>query len=158
MIYLLIKTLHILGAILFLGTGLGSAYYKWRADRSGNLEVIAWCQREIVFADWIFTVPAGIIMPVTGISMMHLYGFPWTSPWIIIGFAGYAIAGICWLPAAFLQIKMRTLADEALEKGRELPPEFHKANRIWMILGFPAFLASIGVLWVMVSKGSYWSA
>ena len=34
MTYLSLKTLHILSMVLLFGTGLGSAFYKWMADRS----------------------------------------------------------------------------------------------------------------------------
>ncbi|MDQ5918954.1 MAG: hypothetical protein QG660_2069, partial [Pseudomonadota bacterium] len=37
MTYMTLKTLHILSMVLLFGTGLGSAYYKWMADRSGNV-------------------------------------------------------------------------------------------------------------------------
>jgi len=32
--HLSLKTLHILSMVLLFGTGLGSAFYKWMADRS----------------------------------------------------------------------------------------------------------------------------
>ena len=34
--YQILKSLHILSAILLFGTGLGSAFYKYFADRSGK--------------------------------------------------------------------------------------------------------------------------
>ncbi|MCP4805132.1 MAG: DUF2269 domain-containing protein [Proteobacteria bacterium] len=148
----LIKSVHVLGAVLFLGTGLGSAWYKWRADRAGDVRIVAWCQREIVLADWVFTVPSGILMPLTGGLLVHLYGLPWSTPWVQAAIGLYVVAGLCWLPAAGLQLKMRRLADEAVARATELPPEFHAANRIWLALGFPAFLASIAAVWVMVAK------
>ena len=67
MLILVLKTIHVLGAVLFLGTGLGSAYYKFRAGASKDARVVAWCDAEVVRADWIFTVPAGLIMPVSGL-------------------------------------------------------------------------------------------
>jgi len=34
-LFLLLKTVHILSATLLFGTGLGSAFYLWRAHRRG---------------------------------------------------------------------------------------------------------------------------
>lgn len=51
MLYLSLKTLHILSMLLLFGTGLGSAFYKWMADRSGNLAHIAVTNRHVVLAD-----------------------------------------------------------------------------------------------------------
>ncbi len=149
---LILKTVHVLAAVLFLGTGLGSVYYKMRADRSGQIEVIVWVQKSIVLADWLFTVPAGIVLPVTGLWMVHLYNMSLTAPWILLGMIGYAIAGITWLPAAFLQLRMREMAQRALDEGTPLPPMFARYNRYWMMLGVPSFLAALATVWVMVYK------
>lgn len=149
---LLLKLVHVLAAILFLGTGLGSACYKLRADRSGDVRVVAWCQRNIVLADWLFTVPSGIALPLTGIWLAHIYRFPLTTPWILTGIVGYCVAGIAWLPAAWLQILMRRLADAAVERDEPLPPLFMRYHRIWLGLGFPSFTAAIVALAAMVTK------
>lgn len=74
-LYTLIKTLHVLGAIFFLGVGAASAWYKFQADRSGDLRVIAWCQRQIVLADWMFTTSSALIMPLTGIWLQRFLVF-----------------------------------------------------------------------------------
>ena len=154
MIIFLLKTVHVLSAALFFGTGLGSAWYKWRADRSGDVRSIAWIQREIVLADWLFTVPSGVLLPVTGVAMAWSYGLPLTTPWIATGIAGYTVAGLCWLPAAWLQLRMRRLADQAVLRGEPLPDAFHRAARQWLLLGVPAFLAAALTIWVMVAKGA----
>jgi uncharacterized membrane protein len=149
---LLVKTLHILAATVFLGTGMGTAYLKARADRSGELAVVAWAQREIVLADWIFTIPSALALPLTGAWMVEHYQLPWSTRWIVVGAVGYVAAGILWLPACFLQIRMRRLAAEALAQGTPLPPAFHRANRAWLLLGGPAFLAAATSITAMVGK------
>ena len=151
-----LKSLHILGAVLFLGVGLGSAFYKWRADRSGDPKVIAWCQRQIVLADWLFTVPSAIIMPVTGFALLHVYHMPWTTDWVMWGIIGYTVSGLLWLPAVYLQMKMRRLADEAVANDTALDPEFETARRIWLALGFPAFIIAVIVVTLMTAKQVPW--
>lgn len=157
MTYLVLKTVHVLGAVVFLGTGLGSAWFKLRAGRSGDLAVIAWTDREVVRADWIFTVPAGLTMPLTGLWMAWLLGLPWSTPWVAFGIGGYALAGLCWLPAAALQLRMRALSSQALSAGQPLPPAWHDAQRIWLVLGFPSFLAAVATVAVMVLKRLPWA-
>lgn len=156
MTLLVLKTVHVLAAMFFLGAGLMTAYYKVRADRSGDLRVLVWYQREIVLADWLFTLPSGIVLPVTGIWLATSYGIPLTSSYVAAGIIGYAIAGALWVPAAYLQIRMRALAAAALRDGTELPREFHKANRAWMALGIPAFAVAALTVWVMVAKTTPW--
>ena len=156
MLYLVLKSLHVLGAVLFLGTGLGSAWYMLRADLRGDLRVMSWVHHEIVLADWVFTVPSGVLLPVTGLWMAHVAGMPLATPFIAWGLAGYAVAGACWVPAAALQIRMATLIAEGLEAGKttapELSPAFERARRLWFALGVPAFGAAAAVVWMMVSK------
>ncbi len=151
-LYLIIKTVHVLSVVLFLGAGLGSVFYKMRADRSGRIEVIVWAQRAIVQADWLFTVPAGVVLPLTGLWMIYLYQLSLFTPWVLIGISGYTLAGVTWLPAAFLQIRMRKLAEKAYADAAPLPAEFHRYNRIWMALGVPSFFATLFTVWVMIDK------
>lgn len=152
MLFQVLKTVHVLGALLFLGVGLGSAFYKFQADRSGDPRVVAWCQRQIVLADWLFTVPSALLLPVTGFWMVWLLGLPVSMPWITWGIVGYVVAGALWLPAVWLQMKMRRLAEQALADETALPAAFHKARRAWIALGFPAFAVSALTVWFMVSK------
>jgi uncharacterized membrane protein len=155
MLLLIVKLAHVLGAVLFLGTGAGSAYYKLRAFRSSDVRVVAWCDAEIVRADWWFTVPSGVLMPTTGAALVHLYAFPWSSPWILVGLIGYAIAGLTWLPAASLQIRMRRLSAQALADGTALPPAYASDQRRWMLLGIPSFTATLVVVWAMIAKWAF---
>ncbi len=154
MLLITLKTVHILAAMLFFGTGLGSVFYKMRADGSGDIAIIAWCQRAIVLADWLFTVPSAVVLPTTGLWMALARGIPVTSGWVLWGLVGYAVAGLAWLPAAFLQIRMRDLAQHALDTGEPLSPDFHRYRKIWLALGFPSFIAAMTVIYVMVFRNA----
>jgi len=77
MTYLILKYMHILSMVLLFGIGLGSAFYKWMADRSHNLEHIAVTNRNVVIADWLYArmwfllgVPAFISMVVVVFLMI----------------------------------------------------------------------------------------
>ena len=152
MLYLIVKTAHILSALLFLGAGLMTAWYKVRADRSRDPTVIAWYAREIVLADWIFTVPSGVSLPATGLWLASLLGQPLTQGGVALGLACYAVAGALWVPAAWLQLRMRRMAETASRDGTPLPEGFHRAKRAWLALGVPAFAVSMLALWIMVAK------
>ena len=156
MLYLLLKTLHVFAATLFFGTGLGSAFFKFRADQSGKIEDIVFAQKNIVLADWLFTVPSGVLLPLTGFWMVWLLNLPLTTPWILAGFVLYAFAGLCWLPAAWMQIKMRDAAILAQQDQTALPESYHRWTRWWLILGFPAFVAAVWTIYIMVSKRFPW--
>ena len=95
MLYLSLKYLHILSMVLLFGTGLGSAFYKLLADRSGNLAHIAVVNRHVVLADWIFTTPTVIFQPLSGLWMVYLLGLPLATPWIALSLGLYVFAGVC---------------------------------------------------------------
>lgn len=150
--YALIKTLHILSMVLLFGTGLGSAFYKWMADRSGELAHIAVTNRHVVLADWWFTTPSVIFQPLSGLWMIHRLGLPLSTPWVALSLALYVLAGACWLPVVGLQIRMRDLAANALACRGELPPAYWRMARAWFWLGVPAFCAMLLVVALMVFK------
>jgi uncharacterized membrane protein len=158
MLPLFVKAVHLMAAMFFLGFGMGSVFYKIRAYQSRDVRVIAFCDREIVRADWLFTVPSGVVLPLSGAYLVHLYHMPWMTPWVLIGLGGWAVAGLSWLPAAFLQIRMRRLALEAHASGEKvLPVAYHRAHRTWMLLGMPSFTAAMVVLWAMIAKAAAFS-
>lgn len=152
MSYSLLKTLHILSMVLLFGTGLGSAFYKWMADRSGNLAHIAITNRHVVLADWLFTTPTVIFQPISGVWMVYLLGLPLSTPWIALSLGLYGLAGICWLPVVWLQLRMQRLAEQALATQQPLPPLYWQMARGWFWLGVPAFTSMVAVVALMVFK------
>jgi uncharacterized membrane protein len=152
MTYTLVKTLHILSMVLLFGTGLGSAFYKWMADRSGNVTHIAATNRHVVLADWIFTTPTVIFQPLSGLWMVHMLGLPLATPWIATSLFLYVLAGICWLPVVWLQIRMKKIAAGAASRNTALPEMYWRMARWWFWLGVPAFTSMVLVVALMVFK------
>ncbi len=152
MTYFTLKTLHLLSMVLLFGTGLGSAFYKWMADRSGNVAHIAVTNRHVVLADWLFTTPTVIFQPISGIWMAAIAGWPLTTPWIAISLGLYFLAGACWLPVVWLQIRMKKLSADALARNASLPADYWRMARLWFWLGVPAFISMVLVIALMVFK------
>ena len=155
MTYLTLKYIHIISMLLLFGVGLGSAFYKWMADRSGYLPHIAVTNQHVVLADWIFTTPTIIIQPVTGLYLAYLLGLPLSTPWIAISLGLYLLAGLCWLPVVWLQLRMHSMARDSLDRNDALPVLYwHYADR-WFWLGVPAFLAMLLTVFLMVFKSNF---
>ncbi|EIL97254.1 hypothetical protein RHOFW104T7_07590 [Rhodanobacter thiooxydans] len=155
--YLLLKTLHILSSTVLFGTGLGTAFFMWFTHRSGQVAAIAVATRLTVRADFLFTTPAVIAQPVTGVLLMRELGFGFGAPWLQAALALYLLAGGCWLPVVWLQWRARNLAAAALRDSAELPQAYHRCMRAWFALGWPAFIAMMVTFWLMVTKPSLWS-
>ncbi|MCP4273078.1 MAG: DUF2269 domain-containing protein [Gammaproteobacteria bacterium] len=152
MTYITLKYLHILSMVLLFGTGLGSAFYKWMADRSKNLEHINVTNRNVVLADWVFTTPTVIFQPISGIWMTNIIGLPLTTFWISASIGLYILAGVCWLPVVWLQIRMSKISQTAIDNHKPLPDDYWRYARIWFWLGVPAFISMILVVFLMVFK------
>jgi uncharacterized membrane protein len=150
--YVVIKWLHILSSTLLFGTGIGSAFYFLCASLRRDPAVVAFVASFVVIADWLFTATTMFVQPATGAYLVHRAGFSWSADWILWSVVLYVLAGLCWLPVVWLQIKMRDLAREAARNGTALSPRFDVLFRWWFALGIPAFCAFVVVFYLMVAK------
>lgn len=110
--------------------------------------------RHVVFADWLFTTPAVIFQPLSGLWLVYLLKLPLLTPWIAISLGLYVLAGACWLPVVWLQLRMRNLATQAEQSGSPLPATYWRYARTWFWLGVPAFAAMVAVVFLMVFKSA----
>lgn len=149
--YALVKTLHILSATVLFGTGLGTAYFMWSAMRTSDARVIASVTRHGVRADWLFTAPAIVFQPLSGAWLAQAAGYAW-SGWVGWSIALYVLAGLCWLPVVWLQLRMREMAAAAARSGRPLSDRYRRYVRLWFGLGVPAFAALVAVFFLMATK------
>jgi uncharacterized membrane protein len=152
--FLIAKWLHVLSSTVLFGTGLGSAYYMFCASRTRDARVAAAVVGQVVRADWMFTTTTIIFQPLSGFYLVHLAGFPLTSRWIVWTMVLYVVAGACWIPVVFIQIRMRRLAQAAAAAGSELPAAYDRLLRWWVALGIPAFVSLVIVFYLMVAKPS----
>ena len=151
-LYLALKLLHILGATVLFGTGLGIAFFMFMAHRTGNPATIASTARIVVIADALFTASAVVVQPLSGWGLMTLAGFSTFHFWVKATLVLYVIVGLCWLPVVWIQIKMRDLAVEAARNGTPLPPRYHAYFKVWFWLGWPAFIGVIAIFALMLWK------
>lgn len=152
--YLSLKVIHILSMVLLFGTGLGSAWYKWMADRSKDVCHIAVTNKQVVLADWLFTTPTVIIQPVTGIILLNILDIPFSTPWVLWSLGLYTFAGLCWIPVVWLQIKMRNISQQACQENIQLNESYWRYSNTWFWLGVPAFMSMVAVVGLMVFKFS----
>ena len=152
MLYLCVKWLHILSSTVLFGTGIGTAFFMLMANLSKDVRAIVFATRTVVIADWCFTTPAVIFQPLSGLVLMHLTGVTITSGWLAAALALYVLAGACWLPVVWMQIRMKRLAADALASDIPLPPAYWRLNTWWITLGSMAFPTVVAIFWLMVFK------
>ena len=90
--YLIVKTLHIISATLMVGTGFGTAFYLFWANRSGSVAAQSVVSHWVIKANWWFTTPAVIFQPLSGLWMLYERGYTVSTMleqnwvWMTIGF------------------------------------------------------------------------
>lgn len=148
----ILRFVHVIGATVLFGTGAGIAFFMLMAHRTGNPSHIAHVAGTVVIADTVFTATAAILQPITGAWLAHEIGWELTSGWVLLSLILYVVVGFFWLPVVWIQIQLRDLARLAAASGTPLPPRYMRLFRIWFASGFPAFLAVMAILWLMLTK------
>jgi uncharacterized membrane protein len=150
--YVLLQILHILSSAVLFGAALGSAYYALRAWRSGELLVIASTFRYRVSADWLFIVSSALLLPSSGLALAYVAGWPLNQLWLLWSMGLFVLAGVCWLPVLWLQMRVRDMAALALAGGTPLPALARRYMGLWCAFSCPAFAVLLVIFWLMVAK------
>ncbi len=153
--YFALKLIHIISATILFGTGIGSAFYMFVANRQKDLRAIYFAVKNVVIADWLFTTPSIIIQLASGIFLAIDQGYSLEDNWLLFGIILYFFAGFCWLPVVWMQIKMRDMAKVAVETNSALPKLYWQMNKPWILLGSLAFPALVAVFYLMVYKPDF---
>lgn len=153
--YLTVKFIHVVSSVVLVGTGFGTAFYLYFSNRAGSVAAQAVVSKLVVQADTWFTTPAVIVQPLSGFYMVYLAGLPLSTPWLALAIGLYLLAGVCWLPVVWLQLKLRDMAVVADSAQTPLPAQYWRFAQWWEWLGYPAFLAMVGVFYLMVVKPNF---
>lgn len=151
-LYLTIKVLHILSSAVLFGTGLGIAFFMFRSRYTENLQERYFVASHTVMADYLFTLPAVIVQPLSGTWLIWQGGYDWSDAWLVWSYALYLVAGLCWLPVVWIQLRLKKLTYTALRNGAALDDGYHRLFRYWMALGWPAFASLVLIFILMVFK------
>jgi uncharacterized membrane protein len=152
MLYEVLRFAHVIGACVLLGTGAGIAFFMVISNRSQNPALIAHVAGIVVLADTVFTATAAIIQPITGYFLAREAGWPLLDGWIFLSLCLYVIVGVFWLPVVWIQVKMHRLARAAAQSGNGLPKAYHTLYRVWFACGFPALIAVLAIVWLMLTR------
>ena len=155
MAFELLKTVHILSAALLFGTGLGIAFFFWMGGRSGSDEAALFAARATVIADTIFTATAVVLQPVSGALLLWIAGYDPFEKWILLSAALYLVAGACWLPVVVIQLRIRDLLAAKVAGGPFDEARYLRLRRTWFRLGWPAFIAVVLIVWLMVARPAW---
>lgn len=151
--YLLLKTLHITGVILFLGNIVITGWWKVMADRTRSPAIVAFAQRQVTLTDFVFTAGGAALMAIGGIGNAQLHGLDYLHiNWMAKGFWLFTVSGVLWVAVLIpVQIKQARMAREFAVSG-VIPEQYWALGRIWGVVGALATIAPLAALYWMVFK------
>ncbi len=152
--YLILKSLHIIAVVLFLGNIITGVFWKAHADRTGDPRLMAHVLDGIIRSDRWFTLPGVFLIVAFGVAGAMVGGIPiFRTSWIWQSIVLFAVSGLAFmLRVAPLQKRLRDLAREAAG-GKPFDQEGYRIfSRGWAIWGVVATAAPIAALFLMVVK------
>lgn len=146
-------TLHLIGVLLFVGNIITAAFWKVRADISKDPVVIHNTVKNVMLADYVFTLPGLALIIVSGIVMAVKTDLPMSGlNWLTFSLILFAFTGIIWLTILIpLQRGMIRHIAQCIESGN-ISNAYRQASRNWAVFGIVATLLPIAILYLMISK------
>jgi len=150
--YLALKSLHILGVVLFVGNIIVTGWWKVMADRTRHPAIVAFAQRQVTLTDWIFTFGGSTLVVVGAYANVYLHDLPLDAPWLVWGQVMFFASGVLWVAILIpLQIRLARLA-RGFAGGGAIPDEYWRLNRVWLWVGILATVLPAANLYFMVFK------
>jgi uncharacterized membrane protein len=150
--YLLLKWLHIVGAIALVG--LHASYGFWIVRGSSHPEALPFTLRNIKWLDERIAFPAYAVILLTGLGMGFLSPPLFTAPWMMSGMILLALLFLVHLlvyrPTVLRMIRL--LQSEGIES-----PSYQAAAGREAKLGIALTIVMVGVVFLMVVKPGLWS-
>jgi uncharacterized membrane protein len=147
-------TLHLIGVLLMVGNIITAAFWKIRADLTRNPFVIHHAAKNVMIADYSFTIPGLVLIIISGAEMAGMYGVSLLGlNWLTLSLILFAITGFIWLAILIpLQLRMIRFSADIVKTGA-ISAEYRRTSRQWAIYGVAATFLPIVILYLMVMKG-----
>jgi uncharacterized membrane protein len=152
MLYLYLKWLHVLSAIVAVGAN--ATYGIWLSRASRNPDNLPFTLKGIKMLDDRFANPAYGLLLITGLAMAFTAPLPLTTPWLLSGLVLYVVlvlVGIFGYTPA-LRGQIRILENEGFNS-----PNYQAQARRGTMLGIILAILAIGIVFLMVVKPALWA-
>src|SRR4030095_11867942 len=152
-IYLLLKLIHVLAVIIFVGNITTGLFWMRQANRTRNYSIISFTMKGIITSDKWFTIPGVVIITAAGFSAAIHGGLPLLrTGWIFWSIVLFSLSGLMFsIKVAPLQKKILHLAvnNAANDFGDKV---YHSLLRQWETWGLLALITPLAALVMMVLK------
>ena len=151
-VYFIVKYLHVLGAIVILGTGTGIAFFMLTAHLSRDAAFIARTAATVVIADVLFTLSAVVLQPLSGGLLMALSAASLTERWLMASLFLYAVAGLFWIPVVSCRSKCAIWLAPPWRMTSHCRRAIMSCFAAGACSAFPGFGSVMIILWLMIAK------
>lgn len=151
--YLLLKLLHIMAVIAFLGNITTGLFWMKRADKTSDPGIISFTMENIITSDRWFTIPGVIIITAGGIGAALYAATPiLRTGWIFWPLVLFSLSGIIF-SAKLVPLQKRIYQFTRGAKKENFQWDVYRSLlRQWEAWGLAALLAPAGALVMMVLK------
>lgn len=150
--YQLLKSLHIIGVVLFIGNIIVTGWWKVMADRTRHPAIIAFAQRQVTATDWVFTFGGSMLVGTAGLLNAWINGLSLSQAWILWGSALFGLSAVVWLVFLLpIQTKLSTLT-RGFDDHSPIPDRYWQLEKWWLFWGTVATLLPLAVIPIMVFK------
>ena len=154
MIYLILKVVHIVSVVMFLGNITTGIFWKQHADRTRDPRLIAHALAGIIGSDRLFTIPGVIGILIGGFGAAAVGHLPMLhTGWILWSIVLFIVSGVAFMAqVAPLQRRMAKLMHAGAESGAPDWEAYRRLSRGWALWGAVALLAPAIAMVLMVLK------
>lgn len=140
--YGVLKTLHVLSVVVWVGGVTGMSIVTWRLRTERNREVLAALLRQATSFGQRIAGPASFIVLLTGPMMVGMAHIGFGTFWVLWGFAG--LTAHFWIGATALRRRANTLMALASSSAEEDAALLLAARRLWSVqLIYLAIMAAV---------------
>jgi uncharacterized membrane protein len=149
MTFLLLKTLHVLTAMVAVGAN--ATYGIWMARAGGHPEELAFALRGIRWIDNHVANPAYVLLLPTGLALAHAAHVPPGTPWLVAALVLYAMLAAVGL-LGYTPTLRRQIA--ALDSEGIDSPRYRRLARRATVLGASLGVLALAIVTLMVWHGA----
>jgi len=151
--YALLKLIHIIAVIIFLGNIITGLFWMRIANKTNSLPIISFAMKGIMISDKWFTIPGVIIITAGGFGAAIQGGLPLLrTGWIFWSIVLFSLSGLIFiLKLAPLQKKIFQLTENT-ESGKFNYDLYRTSLTQWEKWGLLALLSPLAALVLMVLK------
>lgn len=153
-LYLPLRLLHILGAMLFLGALVTGLLLKLGADRSGDPAFAARLHRQLRRIDASVIGPAGVVIFASGYGMVRfLGGRILDHAFVLVGLITLTLAlGLWYFGIRLMGQKLAEEADASVANRQALSADYARTSAGWVIAASLAIALVVATAIIMVFR------